>query len=102
MSIPLQPSPPSSHQASYLSGVTALLSGFADPILGQYGKLHNLRNDLFGTVSNPGNVESLGKDVKSLFSHFVCIRSIHSLTFLLFLTLFSCCFLLFVQLKKKK
>ncbi|CDZ97294.1 Translocase of outer mitochondrial membrane complex, subunit TOM40 [Phaffia rhodozyma] len=69
MSVPLQPTTPAAEkivvpQVSYLSGVTALLSGFADPVFGQYGKLHNLRNDLFGTVSNPGNVESLGKDVK--------------------------------------
>lgn len=72
MSVPLQPAPYSPlaekvPQASYLSGVTSLLSGFADPILGQYDRLHGKRNELFGQVANPGSVESLGKDVKSAF-----------------------------------
>lgn len=72
MSVPLQPAPYSPlaekvPQASYLSGVTSLLSGFADPILGQYDRLHGKRNELFGQVTNPGSVESLGKDVKSAF-----------------------------------
>lgn len=66
MSVPLQASPyPASKdrlpQASYLSGVTALLSGYAEPIGQYYDKLHHYR----GAVSNPGNVESLGRDVKS-------------------------------------
>lgn len=67
MSVPLQPSYPQSKlappQASYLSGITSLLSGFTDPISDQYNKLHQYR----GLVPNPGNVEALGKDVKSEF-----------------------------------
>jgi hypothetical protein len=69
MSVPLQNSPvpvslekPVQHApASYLSGITGLLSGYADPILGQYQKLNRYR----GEVGNPGNVEALGRDVKS-------------------------------------
>jgi len=66
MSVPLQTAPfPLSTdklpQASYLSGFTALLSGYAEPIGQYYDKLHQYR----GVAQNPGNVESLGRDVKS-------------------------------------